>query len=320
MTARQTRIGLRIGKSNVLGAKLSGDFEFDLFGGKTPLPNGIDMDVFRLRLAYGRLDWGYVAFEAGQDWMVFSPLNPTSLAAYAIPEFAASGNLWMRLPQVRAEVTKAIGKRGHLLWQVAAVDPDVGDYPVTPFSTQRQPGIGEPGRMPGYESRLAWTDRVDDRELTVGLSGHYSRGRNIGVIGALNAEQPVDSWGVSLDYSLPITRKFNVTGEAFEGRALGIYSAAAGESVGAVGTPGGHGVESRGGWVQGQYNLNPRWQLNIAYGLNRQPVAQSELYGRHHVQASQQSDLRLEYRRMLTDFVNQRQSNERGDHVDMAIG
>jgi hypothetical protein len=27
-----------------------------------------------------------------------------------------------------------------------------------------------------------------------------------------------------------------------------------------------------------------------------------------------------EYRRLLTDYVNQRQANERGDHVDMAIG
>src|SRR5262249_8343841 len=83
MTARQTRIGLRFQHSNVVGAKLSGQFEFDLFGGKTPLPNGMDMDMFRLRLAFGRLDWTHFAFEAGQDWAVFAPLNPTSLAMYA---------------------------------------------------------------------------------------------------------------------------------------------------------------------------------------------------------------------------------------------
>jgi hypothetical protein len=329
MTARQTRLGLRIAKSDILGAKLSGQFEFDLFGGKTPLTNGIDMDVFRLRLAYGRLDWDHIAFEAGQDWTVFSPLNPTSLASFAIPEFSASGNLWIRLPQVRAEVKKAIGENGHVLWQVAALDPDVGDELITPFSTSRQPGIGERGRMPAYESRLAWTNHAGDREFTVGLSGHYSRGKNFGTIGALNVQQAVDSWGVSLDYSLPFTRKFNITGEAFEGRALGIFSGTSGESVGAVRTPGGHGVENRGGWVQGQYNLNPRWQVNIAYGLEVPNAAQLVTGSRWRNQTYMGNIMykpvngltfAWEYRRLLTDFVNQREANERGDHVDMAIG
>ncbi|MDQ1470192.1 MAG: hypothetical protein QOJ99_1672 [Bryobacterales bacterium] len=328
-TARQTRLGLRLAKNDVLGARLSGDFEFDLFGGKTPLPNGMDMDMFRLRLAYGRLDWGRIAFEAGQDWTIFAPLNPTSLASYAIPEFSASGNPWIRLPQVRAEVTKAIGEHSHLLWQVAALDPNMGDYPTTPFSTSRQPGIGERGRMPSYEARLAWTDRVDDRDFTVGVSGHYGRGKNFGTIGALNIQQPVDSWGVALDYSLPFTRKLNVTGEAFEGRALGIFSVTAGESVGAVGTTGGHGVQSRGGWIQGQYNLNPRWQVNLAYGLEVPNAAQLVTGSRWRNQSYMGNitfkpvssvTFAWEYRRLLTDYVNQRQANERGDHVDMAIG
>jgi hypothetical protein len=328
-TARQTRIGLRLAKNDVLGAKLSGDFEFDLFGGKTPLANGIDMDLFRLRLAYGRLDWSHIAFEAGQDWTIFSPLNPTSLASYAIPEFSASGNLWIRLPQIRAEVTKAISENSHLLWQVAALDPNVGDYPTTVFSTSRQPGIGERGRMPSYETRLAWTNHAGDRDFTIGLSGHYGRGKNFGTIGTLNIQQAVDSWGLSLDYSLPFTRKFNLTGEAFEGRALGIFSATAGESVGAVGTSGGHGVEARGGWVQAQYNPNPRWQVNIAYGLEVPNAAQLVTGSRWRNQNYMGNIMfkpvgsltfAWEYRRLLTDYVKQRPANERGDHVDMAIG
>src|SRR5215471_5946187 len=50
MTARQTRIGLRLHATNVARATLSGEFEFDMVGGKTPLANGIHMDIFRLRL------------------------------------------------------------------------------------------------------------------------------------------------------------------------------------------------------------------------------------------------------------------------------
>ena len=82
-------------------------------------------------------------------------------------------------------------------------------------------------------------------------------------------QNPVDSWGVALDYSLSFTKWFNFSGEWFIGRALGIFSAASGESVLPVGTPGAHGVESRGGWAQAQFNFLRRWQTNMGYGMMR---------------------------------------------------
>ena len=267
MTARQTRLGLRLQKADVLDAKLSGDFEFDLFGGKTPLSNGMNMDIFRLRLAYGRLDWKHIAFEAGQDWVIFAPLNPTSYALYAIPEFSASGNPWARAPQIRGEFSTGPSDGNRLLWQVAALDPNIGDYPTTTFSTSRQPGIGERGRMPALESRLAWTSKIDGQDLTIGLSGHYGRGKNYSLENGLNLYAPVDAWGVALDYTIPFSHFFNLSGEAFVGRALGIFSETAGEDVGAVGTPGEHGVESRGGWTQAQFNFKRKWQVNLGYGI-----------------------------------------------------
>src|SRR5262249_20172640 len=104
MTARQSRLGLRYDSDReIMGAKLTGVVEVDFFGGKAPFGNGIDMDLLRLRLAYGRLDWNKFSFEAGQDWAVFAPLNPTSYAEYAIPSLSASGNPWIRLPQIRFE-------------------------------------------------------------------------------------------------------------------------------------------------------------------------------------------------------------------------
>jgi len=101
--------------------------------------------------------------------------------------------------------------------------------------------------MPGIDSRLLFTDTMEGRDFAVGVSGHYGRGKDVGTVGSLNVVRPVDSWGVALDWSLPFLKLFNVTGEAYEGRALGIFSVASGESVGAVGTRGEHGVLSRGG-------------------------------------------------------------------------
>jgi hypothetical protein len=50
MTARQSRFGLRYQGPEVMGGKLSGNVELDLFGGSAALGNGVNMDLVRLRL------------------------------------------------------------------------------------------------------------------------------------------------------------------------------------------------------------------------------------------------------------------------------
>ncbi len=327
-SARQTRLGLNLDPVETLGGQLSGRFEFDMMGGEAPYPNGINMNFFRMRLAYGRMDWNNFALEAGQDWSVFAPLNPTSLNEFGIPEFTGTGNAWIRLPQLRLEAKTKNGSGNNVLWQFAASDPNMGDYPTTAISAARQPGIGERGRMPSLESRLAWSAAHNDRSYTVGLSGHYGRGKNAGTIGTLNVQSPVDSWGVAADYSLPFTKFFNLTGEAYEGRALGIYGVATGEAIGAVRTPGAHGVLSRGGWVQAQFNFAKQWQLNLAYGIDNPQASELPVGNRNRNQQymaniidklTKNINASVEYRRILTDYRNQLFANERGDHIDLGV-
>ncbi len=326
-TVRQSRFGVALDPVDTLGAKLSGDFEFDMFGGQTALPGGSSMNLFRMRLAYGRLDWKNVAVEVGQDWTVFAPLNPISFASYGIPSLTGSGNAWARSPQIRIE-TKHSNGSSTLYWQTSLSDPNLGDYPAGLFSTSRQPLAGERGRIPAFDSRVAYRRVHNDRSYTVGLSGHYGRGKNFGLIGTRNVQSPIDSWGVALDYSLPLTRKLSLVGEAYEGRALGYYSSAIAESIGAVGTAGAHGVESRGGWMQAQTSFNKQWQLNLGYGIDS-PNASQILVGNRLRNQTYMGNiiyklnlnigLALEYRRLLTDFRNQPLGNERGDHADLAI-
>ncbi len=327
-TVRQTRIGLSWNPVEALGGKLSGAFEFDMFGGQTALPTGVSMNLFRMRHAYGRLDWKNVAVEAGQDWTVFAPLNPISFSEYGIPSLTGSGNAWARIPQVRVELKTSGNRTNTFLWQLAASDPNMGDYPTTLFSTSRAPLIGERGRMPALQTRLAYSKVHEDRRFTVGLSGHYGRGKNAGTIGALNVQSPVDSWGVALDYSLPLTSRFTIVGEAYEGRALGFYSSAIGEAIGVVGTVGAHGVESRGGWSQAQWSFAKQWQLNLSYGIDAPNASQLPVGNRSRNQTytgnliyklNLHVNLALEYRRLLSDYRNQLFANERGDHIDLAV-
>src|SRR6266851_5729988 len=154
MTLRQSRFGLRYQGPKAGGAQISGQFEFDLLGGKAAFSNGINMDLFRVRLAFGRLDWQNFSLVAGQDWSIFAPLNPTTLAEFAIPGFSASGNPWIRMPQLRAELRHAYSDSTRIQLQLAATDPDMGDYQTAVFSSGRTPGIGERGRR--RAAKRAW--------------------------------------------------------------------------------------------------------------------------------------------------------------------
>jgi len=328
MTARQSRLGFHLRGPEVAGAKLNAQVEIDFLGGKAAFGNGVNMDLPRLRLALGRLDWRSWSFEAGQDWSIFAPLNPTSFAEYAIPTFSASGNPWIRMPQFRGEYHRVLSETTTLLGQLAAVDPNMGDFPTAQFTSGRAPLIGERGRAPGVEARLSLSSKVNDRQYSVGISSHYARGKNFGLANNSAVFRGVDSWGVALDYTLPFTSKFNLTGEVFDGRALGIFSAASGEAILPVETSGEHGVLTRGGWTQGQLNFTPKWQLNLAYGLESPDVSNLRTGDRSKNQTymanvmyklSKNVTFAWEYRRLLTNFKSQGAANEQGDHANIAV-
>lgn len=328
MTGRQSRLGLRYQGGEIAGAKLSGTAEVDFFGGKAALSNGISMDILRLRLAYGRLEWKKFALVAGQDWSIFAPLNPTSLAGFAIPDLAGSGNPWIRTPQIRAELSSGPSEGTRVQWQIAATDPDVGDFSMASFQTSRTPGIGERGRMPGLDTRLAWMTKASGKDLGIGLSSHYNRGKNLATMEGVTLRRPVDSWGVALDYTLPLGKLVTFTGEAYEGRALGIFTVSTGLSVLPVGSVGEHGVESRGGWIQAQFNVTAKWQTNVAYGLDSPNIAQVRTGDRWKNQTymtnlmykySPHVTFAWEWRRFLTDYKNQPAANNITDHENMAV-
>jgi hypothetical protein len=330
MTARQTRLGLKFrSPTEILEAKLSGQVEVDFLGGKAPLGNGVNMDLVRLRMAFGRLDWKHVSLEAGQDWSIFAPLNPTSLAEYAIPSLSAAGNPWIRMPQIRAEVRGEIAKRVNVLAQFAAIDPNMGDYDASTFSAARLPGIGERGRAPGAEARLAFTRKYEARDFTVGFSGHYAHGKNFGTIGGITQQISINSWGAAIDYSLPFTRYFNLTGELYTGRELGIFSVTSGEAIEPVGIIGDIGVRSSGGWMQAQFNFAKRWQTNLAYGIDDPEARDIQIglrtrnqnyMGNIMFKPSTHFNIAWEYRRILTDYRNRPFANERGDTLNLAFG
>jgi len=276
-TARQTRLGLRLDGPELAGAKLTALVESDFFGGFPSIGVGETFGVVRLRLAYARLQWQRTGLQVGQDWTIFAPNNPVSIASAAIPQLVTAGNLWMRLPQVRIEHWGGRGVKW--LAQAAVLMPGTGDFPtgtLSPFLLQ--PGAGARARLPYFQARFSlrqesWLGLKG--AATLGASAHYGRAR----ITTPAGDHESDSVGAALDWNLPLAPRLSLLGEAFFGRNLagfqggifqGINADFAHRNGGGLMPGGPRPIGSRGGWAQ--LGFTPpgadRLTLNAGYGLD----------------------------------------------------
>jgi hypothetical protein len=328
-TLRESRFGLRYEHKIFNDAKLTGVFEFDLMGGKPAFPNAVNADIFRVRLAYGRIDWANDSLEAGQDWAVFAPLNPTSLASYGIPGFSTSGNLWNRMPQIRYEHRE--GEKSKLIFTAALLDPNAGDNSGNPAF--RVIGLGERGSLPAFETRLGFTTPSHGKESSSGVSGHYSR--LLGVIGdpdGASLRSPIDSYGVNADANVWLSSGFRITGEVFHGRALGILSGNIAQSAVVIAGRA-RGINSTGGWFElhgeaptGYQGSLKNLSMNLGYGIenNRDEDLLVGMRKRNQTyminsqyKFSPNFTLALEYRRVLTDWFREPSSNQKLNWVSL---
>jgi hypothetical protein len=324
-TARQTRFGLRASLPDVFGAKTSAVVETDFFGGFPAIGTGENFGQVRLRLASARFEWARTALVVGQDWMVFAPVNPASLASAAIPLFAAGGNPWARIPQLRLE-----RRLGHVLTQAAALAPQSGD-----FGSQflAQPNSGALSEQPYLQGRLAVTSASWlgwGKPGAVGVSGHYGQSR---IVAASRAPQDLTSKGVAADVSVPLGRHVSLSGEAYAGENLagfqaGVFQGVNPDATGA--TPSARGIASKGGWAQ--LAVAPAgWRVSVAaaYGvddpddedLQSTPARNWRLENRVAafgvtVRCSPQLSVGAEYRRIETTF--RATGVQDGHHVNLA--
>ena len=262
-------------------------------------------------------------FVLGQDWMVFAPVNPTSLACAAIPLFAAAGNPWARIPQVRLEE-----RLGPVLLQAAALAPQSGDFSS---SFLAQPNSGALSESPYLQARVAVTSKSlfgSGKPAAVGVSGHYGQSQ---VTPSGGSPKDLDSDGVALDWNLPLGKHVSLAGEAFFGTNLagfqaGVFQGINPDAVGAAGTP--ESIGTSGGWAQIGLSAS-KLSLLAAFGIDdpddddlrsatsrnwrsrNQVVALAMSY-----RASAQLSLGIEYRFLETLFVQTGTQKDR--HLNLA--
>jgi hypothetical protein len=254
-TARQSRFGLKVdapSTAEAMGARaVTAQLEIDFLGGYFADDNNTyPMAHPRLRSFFVRMELGVLAIVAGQDWAILAPLNPLSLSHVAIPGFHSSGNLWARLPQVRAEA-KLAGVE--LAGGVLAPTGSGAVEGATGFESGRGQAGPDKSLIPSLQGRVGYALQLDDEPLTAGLSGHFGA-EELALTNPAGdtASDDLTSYAAVLDLSIPIAGMLSVKGEAYYGQNIdGFFSQANATLVVPASAP--PRIEARkafGGWAQ----------------------------------------------------------------------
>jgi len=297
LTARQTRVGLKIKGPDVGSAQTSGLLEGDFYGaGGTENKN-----IFRMRHAYLQLYWPekQLGVLAGQTWDVISPLYPNTLNFTILWD---GGNIGYRHPQIR--VTKDIDLGQEVSLKLAgAVSRTISD-------AEEITGSGRPGEdagLPTVQARAGITFPWFGMDpTTIGLSGHYGEEEYAG-------DNDLESWSLNIDISQPVNLWLSFKAEAFVGENLDDYFGGIGQGVLNASTTADNTIASKGGWVAANMKPCKNWQFNAGLGID--DVDSSDLgssgravnrcvFGNAIYAINQNADVGLELSHWRTDYKN----------------
>ena len=265
--ARTSRIGLKIEGPRIeaLNATLGGQAEFDFQGVASGSKN---KGGVQLRRAFAELvDAQHERrFVFGQDWEIISPGAPQMLN-YLPGAFA--GNIQYRRAQARVEQGWTSSPDLHLLGQIGIFDDVLGDYTSTAGVSPAS------AAWPVIEGRFAIELFKQARcglPITIGLSGHIGEQRFTfspiaGVPIASTAERKkIKTWSANLDVDLPITKKFKLQGEYYQGSNLSSFCGAINQGVDLYRR---EAIDDRGWWAAVHYDWTKQLATNVGYGVDK---------------------------------------------------
>jgi hypothetical protein len=247
MTARESRLGLRLVAAETADWLAAGTFEADLYGGgsaNSPVP--------RLRLAFADLTRGGWSLRAGQDWDTFISVIPRSLDFSTL---AHQGALGLRRAQLRA--TRWFGEPGEHRWETRwALARTIG---------QDLDGGGTDDGVDAATPTFQWNVlQHGPTGWRAGVSGHFGR-EMVDVVGSAARHERYDTWSLIISWAAPVGERWLFAGSLWTGSNLDTYFGGVGQGVNrALGTS----IAARGGFVQAVFNPTSTWNLNFTAGLD----------------------------------------------------
>jgi hypothetical protein len=255
-TIRQTILGLKFeAPEKIAGMEVSGSAYMDFFAGTGTSLN----QLMRLRVASIDFAWNNTTFTVAQDKPIIAPREPDSLAQVGVSPLTGSGNLWLWGPQARVEQRFHFGETAGLNAQAGVYQTSERGNVPSEYTTQAG------SSRPSLEGRFVFWKRASaDSRFEIAPGFHVSDSRVAGFV--------IPSRIVSLDWRVPLSKKFDLTGTVFHGENLGVVG---GLQQGIAENPWDvlHAVRGSGGWAQLKYIATPRLSFDLYGGqeddLNR---------------------------------------------------
>ncbi len=244
-SVRQTILGLDFDGPRILGGKVSGSVRMDFFGGIGP-PLGQEV---RLRTATVGIDGENRSFLFGVDKPLISPREPESIAQVGVSPLSSAGNLWLWIPQVRAEQDFHFSEKSGLRAQLGVVETnEMAGSPASPYEPGLKPSYYiEPAR-PGIEGRVELFSGDENRRIEVASGVHHSVSHVLGT--------SVASDVLSFDWLARPSSTFEFTGTFYKGHNVTpLGTGFIRQGFIALGPGRVQGVPNIGGW--GQFTFRP---------------------------------------------------------------
>jgi hypothetical protein len=238
-TVRQTVVGLEFsGPASIWGGKARGSVYMDFFA-------GANNSAMRIRTASVGIDWKSRSLTMGLEKPIFNPREPSSLAQVGISPLTGAGNLWLWLPQIRAEQDLRFGSSSGVRAQVGLVQTrEIGPYTGT---------IVPEAARPGLEGRFNFFHNLDDeRRLEIAPGFHTSTTHAAG--------HSIPSNLFSLDWFFNPWRRVEFSGVFYSGTNVAHLGSGTRQGY-AVYSRYASALPSRGGW--GQLTLRAAKRLDF---------------------------------------------------------
>jgi len=249
-SARETRLGFNVKAPDTPNLKVTGRLETDFYG---DLANQ-DSYQFRLRLAYIDAAWGDGwSVRLGQDWDAYTSFHPKMLDAGIL---AGIGHLYGRRPQARLTKVTALSDTTRVTLKTAVENGYKNDADADGQQDSNASGIPQLVAQAALETRL-----LTRRDSLFSVSGLYGEEKT-------RKEPNPDTYGVEmilLAAQLPLAEPFTLQGTLWCGQNLDAYYAGVLQGVNLAQ---GNAIASKGGWLEGVYDINPRLALALGYGFD----------------------------------------------------
>lgn len=275
-TARQSRLWFKVAGPALLGAKTGALIEADFYGAGA---NNEAAD-FRLRHAYGSLDWANTQVLFGQTSDIFGPAVASTVDFSQGAPFGTPNQ--PRVPQLRLTQKVNLNADNALKLVVGLQNPPQDNFTATGGTYGTAVNVAGQamlvskamGVAPGFYGMAM-------NSLTAGVFGLWGSEKQTNL---LTGDKSVDSWGYGLYAFVPVLKSSDGKNRAmtmsFEGQ---IYMAAnmlfnqatAGTTVGAAATPTG----AKGYGLYGQVIFYPIQDLGFTAGYERRNAYNYASYG-----------------------------------------